>query len=358
MTAATLPLVSAITCPTPKRCGARSHLAGSQVALACAGGRAPASTVPVLAPALPADAREDIEVLPDGRALRFVSITELGERYSADLGVPLHRALERARERWEERIEGYDPDDDEIPENRQPLPKEVEHEGPDAYVAHLADTTHGGGRVTVGAGGVVTSGDFLYLAAVREGVEGLEVVFDDAGEAAWESGTPHPGGYDSATTVVVGTDTVTTFRRGQDGPHREDGPAIVTTDAEGEVVISAWYEGGLRHRGDDAAFIDDTEGRQTYYYRGQFVSQGFGVRGDLARIVEAGADPATAVGWLAYPPQIAQALARDAAAQGIDPFAIHQAWEAGVKDPGVLGEVMHGRLPLSWAVAGADAGAS
>lgn len=147
--------------------------------------------------------------------------------------------------------------------------------------------------------------------------------------------------------------------------HRADGPAEIESHVNLAAVAAAnartdsfsiWWLDGARHRGDGPSRVafDATAGIENaseYHYRGRQVHTGETKRTGAQRIdaaIAAGADPANAVGWLAYDDQVAQLCASVVA----EPGDLLQAWDAGVRDPQMLLDVATGVLPLSWATAG------
>lgn len=108
------------------------------------------------------------------------------------------------------------------------------------------------------------------------------------------------------------------------------------------------------HRGDGPARTTVwpdllTANTDEYHYRGEHVASGPIAGANLKSLLTAGVDPARASGWLRYPMPVVRALI----AHVDEPDDITPAWEAGVREPKTIIEVATGRLPLSWAVAGA-----
>lgn len=283
-----------VRCPHPGRCGgARSHRAGSAAASACA--RAVGQAGPARASAPPAPGRQEAAT---GANLQQA-----------------HRAI------WAR-------------ENQA--------------VAHLPQRANARSR------GELESALLQALAA--------------GDPPGWTPGCgqPHPTGGYTTRTLWVSQGTAEVEHRDASGArHNEAGPAYLVLDADSGLRQASWHIHGQRHRTDGPAQMIAASKLNPGTVR--FVVEGKAVHGvrDLseeqeasaryADLLEGGAAPGEAIAWMAVghragDHEVALGLRGD----GADASLCLQAVNAGVTGAATLAEVGHGRLPLSWALAGAQ----
>lgn len=193
--------------------------------------------------------------------------------------------------------------------------------------------------------------------------------------AAVHASMPQPGpgaGWLECAVAVsaLGVDVI--HKDGEGKAHRGDGPARLVSDLGGALQVVQWSDHGRLHRVDGPAVIypNDPGSDGELWWRGQVVRLGgeqisyrAQVRAAAAAfvaLVAQGLSGDQAMAWV-----VAQALLEAAGHQGRAALIVadvregggvghllREAAAAGITDPGVLGEVAHGRLPLSWATAG------
>lgn len=209
------------------------------------------------------------------------------------------------------------------------------------------------------------------LAAVVSRVQAALAAADAREGWSPDSGVAHPsGGYTHRQIVVTndggrattGVDVCygTADFVGPIDPtslHRADGPSVVTHDVTGAVAIRHWYLEGRVHRGDGPASIISRgpgPGWRVYAYRGiSLTADAAGADKRCATLTRWGADPATVVGWLAYEQDAGRGATRALVRARVGPDDALSCASAGVKEAASIIAVSRGKLPLSWAAAGA-----
>lgn len=142
--------------------------------------------------------------------------------------------------------------------------------------------------------------------------------------------------------------------------HRGDGPAVLEHAEDGEVALASWVERGHPHRGDGPS-VERYAQPAAYAWRGQTLHHDEGrsfdhVELSLQRLVDAGADRSTVVGWLACENLGSYRLGNGDRTQvligaGVGPDTVIECWNAGLYDTTAIISVHRG-APMSWAGAG------
>lgn len=211
-------------------------------------------------------------------------------------------------------------------------------------------------------------------------VAALEATFAAAdARDGWEpqTGLPHPSGGYAARTIerdprdpdpdnVV---ALVAFRDAGGRYHREDGPASIGYDAEGAEVVRTYLVDGMIHRLDGAAteltsLADLYDQGQEGEWSSHYVADVWRDPGEAASdrawaaVHLAGFDVASSARWLKVVALVGHQgpVVEMLADPDSDPVAAAAALQAGVSDVAVVTEVSTGRLPLSWALAGAGRG--
>lgn len=210
--------------------------------------------------------------------------------------------------------------------------------------------------------------DYDARASSAQVTAGLRAALAANDPRGWTSGcgTPHPsGGYHDLLVIAQQFSVMIRYRDEHSQTHREDGPAEVSFDVDACLVEATWARHGQLHREDGPSTLHADPSRHLrFHLRDVELGEGFFTPGttaagraragaDFAAMISEGDTPAQAISWLAVgaalgDPGLAQGL-REAGA-GAD--ACRSATDTGITDADVVAEVGHGRLPLSWALAG------
>lgn len=178
---------------------------------------------------------------------------------------------------------------------------------------------------------------------------------------------PHPtGGYHQRIVVVMGHSATVRHLDAAGDLHRGDGPAEVITYSDGAVARASWYRYDQRHNEAGPSVIFSRHHLPPHFHTGGVeLCQPTATTPRAAAVARraclvvwaahraAGASAREATRWLAVGAAIGDhGAAEHLRAQGGDAQACAAAAAAGVNDALTMAEVGHGRLPLSWAIAG------
>lgn len=183
------------------------------------------------------------------------------------------------------------------------------------------------------------------------------------GDGDWTSGCgrPHPtGGYHRRRVTAMGRgdlQSVQVHHFDADGKeHREDGPAFVELGHRGQITLARWLRHQVSHREDGPARVEPgAKPACDFYLEGRWLGtreDGFSSGRAFADMVEAGAQPAEAVGWLEVIGALGEETTNSLREDGVQVETACRCVGAGVLDPETIAAVARGELPISWASAG------